>query len=295
MERRPLLTTVLVTLVHFSFAQVNYTANDFGHVIPYTGYFQYGSNLGYYGPSWDDNSLADIAAGDPSKNVKGAGVKTLRLFLPEYFLEDWGYDVRIAEFNHYASLGIMNNEVTLEGPAPAHKDNNKYDGCTDESKLFKNLYSDIWDGGANGTPVNDTNYFALYVYKTVSRYKFLTRFWEIVNEPDITYSGRGDLQPGEAGNWWENNPSVCDLENLKTPVFQYVRMLRIAYEVIKTVDPSAYVAPGGLGYPSFLDAILRNTDNPVDGSVTATYPLKGGAYFDLLSFHCYPYYYLKVW
>jgi hypothetical protein len=60
------------------------------------------------------------------------------------------------------------------------------------------------------------------------------------------------------------------------------------------LDPSAYVARG-LGHPSFLDAILRNTDNPVDGTVTAQYPLQGGAYFDVMSFHSYPAYSLKTW
>ena len=55
------------------------------------------------------------------------------------------------------------------------------------------------------------------------------------------------------------------------------------------------VAPGGLGYASFLDAMLRNTDNPVDGSVTAEYPLSAGAYFDVLSYHVYPAYALKTW
>jgi len=98
-----------------------------------------------------------------------------------------------------------------------------------------------------------------------------------------------------AGNWWENNPDPCELGNLKAPVFHYIRTLRIAYEVIKWIDPGAYVAPGGLGYPSFLDAMLRNTDNPVDGSVTAAYPLRGGAYFDVLSYHIYPAYSLKSW
>ncbi|NJL74776.1 MAG: T9SS type A sorting domain-containing protein [Saprospiraceae bacterium] len=65
-------------------------------------------------------------------------------------------------------------------------------------------------------------------------------------------------------------------------------MLRISYEIIKTIDPEAYVAIGGIGYPSFLDAVLRNTDNMDEGKVTTDYPLKGGAYFDVLSYHVYP-------
>ena len=58
----------------------------------------------------------------------------------------------------------------------------------------------------------------------------------------------------------------------------------------KKVDPSCFVSSGGLGYPEFLDAILRYTDNPTDGSVTADYPAYGGAYFDWDSYHQYPQY-----
>jgi len=64
---------------------------------------------------------------------------------------------------------------------------------------------------------------------------------------------------------------------------------------VKYVDPTAYVSPGGLGKPGFLDAVLRNSDNPTDGSVNSSYPLKGGAYFDALSIHMYPIYFLHHW
>ncbi|MEM8907591.1 MAG: PKD domain-containing protein, partial [Bacteroidota bacterium] len=151
-----------------------------------------------------------------------------------------------------------------------------------------NLYTDIWDNGENGTPVNDENYLALYLYKVVSRYKDYIRFWEIWNEPGFDYTGaRGWLPPGAEGNWWENNPDPCDYK-LRAPIFHYIRTLRISYEVIKTFDPDAYITVAGTGFPSFLDAMLRNTDNPVDGSVTEEYPLKGGAYFDVMGYHSYP-------
>jgi len=90
------------------------------------------------------------------------------------------------------------------------------------------------------------------------------------------------------GNWYDNAPEACDLTNLKAPVYYYIRTLRIAYEVIKTVDPEAYVAVGGIGYPSFLDAVLRYTDKPEDGAVNNDFPHAGGAYFDALSYHAYP-------
>ena len=52
--------------------------------------------------------------------------------------------------------------------------------------------------------------------------------------------------------------------------------------------PKAFVAVGGLGWPSYLDVICRHTDEPFDGTATGQYPLKGGAYFDCMSFHSYP-------
>lgn len=296
MKRVTRLTCVLL-LCHYlpASAQINFTANDFSKFPVYKNYFQYGTNMGYYGNSWNDKALADIAAGNSAKKVPGAGVKTMRLSLPENFVEPWGYDIRLSEFSYYGSLGIKDNTVFLGQPTPAHREATHYNGCVNQSSLFSNMYTPIWDGGANGTPVNDKNYFALYVYKIVTRYKTQTKFWEIVNEPDYTSTSNGSLNPGQTGNWWDNNPKPCHLTNLNAPIFNYVRLLRIAYEVIKYVDPTALVAPGGLGFPSFLDAILRNTDNPADGSVTTEYPKKGGAYFDVMSFHCYPMYALQYW
>lgn len=287
---------VLLFLHVAAFSQApSFTANSAGAVPPYNNYFMYGTNGGWYGNSWDDKSLADIAAGNPAKNVRGVGSKTFRPPLPEEFLEQWSYDVRISEFNHYMTLGARELTVMLNTPSAAHRDNNTYSGCGDRSMMFANMYEPIWDGGANGTPVNDNNYYALYVYKTVTRYKSIVRFWEIMNEPDFDGGGGGWQPAGQPGNWWDNNPKPCDLVNMKAPVFMYIRMLRISYEVIKSIDPTAYVATGGIGYYSFLDAILRNTDNPGDGSVTGEYPLKGGAYFDVLSFHNYPQYNLAIW
>ena len=295
-------------------AQINYSANTLGKVVPYTGYYNYGSNLGYYDQTWDDKTLADIAAGNPAYGVAGVGVKTFRALLNERFLASndpalgsdaygWGYNIRVPEFQHYAALGMKDHVIFLavnvlnadrkDYIRPDHVDNTTYPGCSEKSKIFKNIYEPIWDGGANGTPVNDNNYFALFVYNTVQTYKPYAKFWEIGNEPDYTGSVGSFAQPGQPGNWWDNPPAACDLTNLKAPVFSYIRMLRIAYEVIKYTDPNAYVGTGGIGYPSFLDNLLRYTDNPDGGKVTADYPLKGGAFFDVLSFHEYPQYALS--
>ena len=268
------------------FAQSKTTAND--QIIPYEGHFRYGVNMGYYAP-WQDHQLAEIAAGDDKLNLPGVGVNAVRPALFEHFFDYWGYDVRKEAFDRYEALGMTENVGFIGYPSDDHRDKTIF--CPDdekqESAVFKNLYEPIWDDGENGTPVNDENYYALSVYKIVHQYKGQVRFWEVWNEPDFDYASNAWKKPGEPGNWWDNEPFPCSYA-LKAPAFYYNRILRISYEVIKSIDPTLYVCTGGLGYPSFLDVILRNTDNPDEGTVSAEYPLKGGAYFDVLSFHSYP-------
>ncbi|MEO1412478.1 MAG: PKD domain-containing protein [Bacteroidota bacterium] len=265
---------------------IRYTAND--RVEPYAGPFRPGVNLGYF-PPWTDATLADIAAGNPEKGVRGAGIKSIRPGLFEHFLEEYGYDIRTPTFAHYDSLGLQDNTAIIGFPSEAHRDPNFY--CPDEqSELFANLYTPIWDDGQNGTPVNDENYYALYLWKMVHLYQDGIRFWEIWNEPGFDYTFvTGYLPPGTPNNWWDNNPDPCDYK-LRAPIFHYIRLLRISYEVIKTIDPDGYVTLASVGFPAFMDAILRNSDNPDDGSLTADYPLLGGAYFDAVGIHSYPHF-----
>ncbi len=270
----------------FIFAQSTTTAND--KIIPYQGDFRYGVNMGYYAP-WQDHQLAEIAVGDEKMDLPGVGVNAVRPALFEHFFDYWGYDVRKEAFDRYEALGMTENVGFIGYPSDDHRDKTIF--CPDdekqESAVFKNLYEPIWDNGENGTPVNDENYYALYVYKIVHQYKGQVRFWEVWNEPDFDYASNAWKKPGDPGNWWDNEPFPCSYA-LKAPAFYYNRILRISYEVIKSIDPTLYVCTGGLGYPSFLDVILRNTDNPDEGNVNTEFPLKGGAYFDVLSFHSYP-------
>ena len=269
-------------------------ANTIANV--YDGYFLYGSNMGWLNHNWRDEDVADILVGNPGKNIEGVGVISLRPALYYNFVETWGYDVRVETFKYYASIGAKSNAVFIgDWPSDAHREHKQYVQSV-PSESFENLYEPIWDNGENGTPVNDRNYYALYVYKLVQRYKDQVKFWEIKNEPDLT--PRWDCAggtPGNPCNWWDNDPPPDQLTNWHAPIQSYIRLLRVSYEVIKYVDPDAFVCVGGIGYPSFLDAILRNTDNPDGGKVTDRYPYQGGAWFDCLSYHCYPMYYLRAW
>lgn len=260
------------------FAQPLYNANQ--QVKPYTGGFHTGVNNGYF-PGWTNAQLGALAA--------QSGARAMRLGFTEEIAELFGYDILLPLFEWYGQRGMKDHTLTLNGPVDWHRDET-YHCPQARSALFKNLYLPVWDGGANGTPYNDENYFAAYTYKMVSTYKGYVRFWEVWNEPgfDLT-GGTGWLPPGHAKNWWENNPDPCDYI-LHAPVQHYIRTLRVAWEVIKTVDPDAYVTCSGVGYPAFLDALLRQTDNPDAGKVTPDFPLKGGAYFDAVGFHAYPHF-----
>jgi len=260
----------------------------------YQGVFLYGSNMGYKN-NWNDENIADALVGNASGSIEGIGVNSLRPALYENFVERWGYEIRVETFGYYKTIGAINNTVFIgDRPSDAHREKRQYaQGMASES--YENLYEPIWDNGENGTPVNDNNYYALYVYKVAKAYGSNVKFWEIKNEPDYTYTGAGNRAAGEQDNWWDNDPRPEDLNNWKAPIQSYIRLLRVSYEVIKHVNPDSYVCVGGIGYISFLDAILRNTDNPDGGKITSAYPLKGGAWFDCLSFHIYPMYYLRNW
>ena len=264
------------------------TANDF--IQPYDEPFRPGINLGYF-PGLSNENLADLAGGNAANNVQGLGAKSIRTGIFNEFVEVWGYDFLEETYDYFDDRGLKENTVIVGFPAAWQRDQTFH--CPgQQSTMFANLYDPIFDNGENGTPVNDNNFLALYLYRLVTQYQDHVRFWEIWNEPgsDLPTGFQvGWREPGFPGNWWENNPDPCD-NILHAPVTHYVRTLRIAYEVIKSVDPDAYVSVAGFGYPAFLDAVLRNTDNPVDGSPTAEYPLGGGAYFDVFGNHAYPHF-----
>jgi len=259
----------------YIFGQINYTAHD--NIPVYDGGFHFGVNPGAHA-GWTDDQLGDIS--------RDIGINTFRPTLPESFLDYWGYDIRLDVFQHYGEIGLEDNTVFIGYPALEHREDTMH--CNGAfSETFANLYEPIWDDGTDGTPFNEDNYYAAYCYKMAQTYKDNVTFWEVWNEPDFSFTIKAVEPPGTDGNWWEFNPDPCD-HAFRAPITHYIRMLRISYEVIKSVDPTSYICTGGLGYPSYLDAILRNTDNPNNGLVTEEFSKTGGAYFDVVSFHSYP-------
>lgn len=245
-------------------------------VQPWPVGFGYGCNLGYYGPAWPDEQLA--------KAVEVAGGNTLRVTLPEQFLVQWGWDARRTAFRYYADSLHLRDLVCFVGdPSPAHRDPVTYPGCAEPSKLFANLYEPIWRADST---VNPNNYYAQYIYQLTQRYGRYIRVWEVVNEPDF-------INNTVNKEWLGRAPAAAEQPNVLAPIERYIRTLRITWEVVKKYQPAAYVAPGGLGYPEYLDALLRYTDNPRAGQPSAEYPATGGAYFDVLDYHVYPSYDLR--
>ncbi|PST81815.1 hypothetical protein C7T94_18275 [Pedobacter yulinensis] len=243
------------------------------------GTFLYGSNMGYY-PGWSDEQLAEILIGNPAKNIAGSGVNSLRAAMYDHFVQQWGYDIRRTAFQTYAQLGGRDHTIFLNGPADQHREQTSY--CKGvQSQTFANLYEPIWTSPGN---INTKNYYANYVYNVVKTYGPYVKYWEVWNEPDYTTNWAASQ------TWDRSDPNPCDLSNFSAPVQSYVRMLRITSEIVSQLDKDALVCVGGLGYPGFLDAILRNTDNPDGGRVTADYPKKGGDWFRCLSYHVYPMY-----
>jgi hypothetical protein len=209
-----------------------------------------------------------------------AGADSNRMKLPEYFLDQWGVGIRTEAATSYATNGMSNLVCFLIGPSDAHS--TEPSGTTNSDDYIpRNLYEPIFQ--ADGT-ANPNNYWARYVEETVTTYKPWVRIWEVWNEPDWT--------PNYATTqgWASKAPTVADLPRFNGAIFDYVRMLRVTYAVAKKVDPTAQVALGGIGYPTFLSAILRYTDNPANGVASTDYPSMGGAYFDVLNFHYYPLY-----
>ncbi|MEM6391269.1 MAG: hypothetical protein AAF797_00670 [Planctomycetota bacterium] len=80
---------------------------------------------------------------------------------------------------------------------------------------------DIFAAGGDWrmTPPDPTR-FAEYVRRTVERYHNDIKYWEIWNEPDLTNFWRGDAE-------------------------QYIELLRVSHDIIKSIDPEAVVLTGG--------------------------------------------------
>jgi hypothetical protein len=235
--------------------------------------FRFGINLGYFTSAIDDAESATVA--------RKAGANSIRVSLPDSYLQTWGDTIEVGDMNSYAGLGMHDHVAMLNSPPAEHS--NAPAGTPDWELAHyspKNLYEPIFQPDGS---VNPQNYWASYVARVVQTYGSWVQTYEVWNEPD---------QVG--GNWqaamtWETEPpKPADLIWWNDTIFAYIRMLRITHEVVHKLAPAGKVSLGGIGYGSYLGALLRYTDEPGGGAVTADYPDKGGAYFDVIDYHYYP-------
>ena len=100
-------------------------------------------------------------------------------------------------------------------------------GTPPPTGLHQPIFADGSDNPAPNKPINANNPWARFVEQAVKRYQpggtagLNVQYWEVWNEPDLCHFWGGTLP-------------------------DYVRMLKVAYLVIKNVDPDATVMWGGL-------------------------------------------------
>jgi hypothetical protein len=288
--RKATTTLIIILITISSFAQ---TANDLSSYLPYTGKYGYGLNPGWYGYNWSTQNIIDLG----NKNLGG---HSFRMQIYDNYMHWYGDSSLLKDYKHLQSIGADETAVMIGGVSdqnywnPFNQTDTWIGNVYQAGKMFKGMYEPIWINGE----VNPANTFAVYVKKVVDIYGPYIKFYEVWNEPDFTYGDGGwlgDTDPPNINSWFYRDPTPEELVNVRAPAEYYIRLLRISWEVIKKYQPTAYVCTGGIGNRSFLSVLLRKTDNPNGGTVTVDYPFKGGAYFDVLSFHTYPEFLLRNW
>jgi hypothetical protein len=251
----------------------NLTADAVGTLRYDATSFRFGVNPGYYGPGIDRRESAQMS--------RAAGATSMRTTLPEYYLAQWGDAIEVGDYSYYASLGLGNYVCFLHGPSHPHS-NAPASAADWELAHYspKHLYEPIFL--ADGS-VNPENYWAAYVERVAKNYGAFIDIYEVWNEPDQVGS---NWQATQA--WTQSPPKPADLIWWNDTIFAYIRALRITHEVVHRFDTEAAVTVGGIGYASFLSALLRYTDEPNAGAVTSEYPSTAAAYLDLVSYHYYP-------
>lgn len=124
-----------------------------------------------------------------------------------------------------------------------------------------NLYAPVFN--ADGS-INQSNYWARFVFATVTRYKAKVKVWEMWNEPDLKW-GNGQ------GAFWTGTDQ------------DYYQLLKVGYQAAKAADPSATILFSGLAYwsdPDFFTRVLRVAKTDPSGP-------KNGYYFDVMPLHFY--------
>ena len=138
-------------------------------------------------------------------------------------VESAGYSLRQAESARTGDGGGSGGLQAQSGSCLRHE------GPPAPFGLWNPIFTDGTDVPSNEGRLNPTNPWARFVGAAVTRYRpggeagTHIRHWEIWNEPDLCH-------------FWSGTPQ------------EYARLLKVAYIVIKWIDPDAYVVFGGLAH-----------------------------------------------
>lgn len=244
--------------------------------------FRIGNNPGWYGSHYQDQDIHQL--------MLNAGNTSTRYFITLPQWEQFGMPTFNERIRDVYEMGFRYNLYTFTGQfntSYANQDTTEYPagpsqppGSTVRTMIPTGLHEPIFL--ANGT-VNPANVWAKYVEDGMKEHGLYFDYFEIWNEPDITYNQGEADDPNlahEPQSWWNRVPQPWEVWNTVCPVEDYVRLCEVGYKVIKKYKPTAKVCTGGLGYPAYGYWFHR---------------LGGGRWYDVLSIHMYPQYYLREW
>ena len=127
--------------------------------------------------------------------------------LIEFHFNNWGYDTEIEDCKKNKEYGLSDIIGYLGYPMKAHSSNST---GSSEFCFPENLYEPIWLDNGN---INSNNYWANYVFKTVSLYKDYIKIWESWNSPDFTNNYKN------IENWSNEKPNSTDLIHWNGNIF----------------------------------------------------------------------------
>jgi len=198
-----------------------------------------------------------------------------RMKSPEYGMQAflwWHPEItdRVLQQIKLAGFGWLKHNFAwrdIEGAAKGHFDWTQTDRIVDAVQkhglklLVRVDHQPAWAGGGYPTngPPDDYNDFGDFVEALARRYKGRIHAYEIWNEPNLRRE------------WGGRPPNAAE----------YVRLLKIAYQRIKAVDPNALVitaglSPTGTGLPEAI---------PDDQYLRQMYEAGAKGYFDALGVH----------
>lgn len=244
--------------------------------------FRIGNNPGWYGNHYQDTDVHQL--------MKNAGNLSTRYFITIPQWEQSGmqfFTQRIKDvyeqgfrYNMYTFTNQFNTDYTNRATAQYPAGPSDPPGTMVRTMIPIGIHEPIFLGNGN---VNPANKWALYVEEGMKEHGLYFDYFEIWNEPDITYN-HGDADDPNlahtATSWWNRKPEPWEVWNTVCPVEDYVRLCEVGYKVIKKYKPTAKVCTGGLGFPAYGYWFHK---------------LGGGKWYDVLSIHMYPHFHLREW